>query len=175
MGKSLIIKGADFSENGMRETVVTVDKSALYNKGGVLITAENFMSQGSPDTSYNYIKADGSAIGGASNVGVKMFSSKFDAEDYETLVVTFANLPSGAVSTLGWQIGIGFTDSNDVPIKAYTANSDAIGDKIIKVAADFSGEVAIPTGTKWVYITDYFARIDQLATHSVVLKKVAVS
>ena len=175
MGKSLIIKGADFSENGMRETVVTVDKSALYNKGGVLITAENLLSQGNKDANYNYIKTDGSAIINATNVSAKIFSSKFDAEDYETLVVTFANLPSGAVSTLGWQIGIGFTDSNDVPIKAYTANSDATGDKIIKVPANYSGKVAIPTGTKWIYITDSFTKVDQLATHKVVLKKVVVS
>lgn len=174
MGKSLIIKGADFSENGMRETVVTVDKSALYNDGGVQITAENIGEQGNADASYFYALSDGSAVAHSGNVAQKIFSSKFDAEDYETLVVAFAKVPSGTVSTLGWQIGIGFTNINDAPIKVYTAYGSATGDKVIKVDTNFSGEIKIPSGTKWIYITDIVANNTMLSTHSVILKKVVI-
>lgn len=175
MGKSLIIKGADFSENGMRETVVTVDKSALYNKDGVQITTENRSEQGNMDASYFYISTAGNAIVNATNVAQKIFSSKFDAEDYKTLVVKFAQVPVGTVATLGWQIGIGFTDINDTPIKVYTANENATGDKVIKIGTDFSGEIDIPSGTKWIYITDVVSSNEKLSVHSVVMKKVIIN
>ena len=174
MGKSLIIKGADFSENGMKETVVTVDKSALYNNGGVQITAENVESQTSADASYNYIKKDGTLFGSGTDVGQKIFSSKFDAEDYETLVVTFVKVPGGNVGSQYWQFGIGFADANNVPIKAYTSNVDATGDKIVKVNDTFSGEIPIPSGTKWIYITD-IVNATNLSNHSVVLKKSVIN
>ena len=175
MGKNLIIKGADFSENGMHATVVTVDKSALYNESGVQVTSENFEDQGSADALYYYVSNDLTTITSASNLATKIFSSKFDAEGYDTLIVSFSKMPDSVIGVQGFQIGIAFADANNAPIKVYTAYSGASGDNVVKVATDFSGEIDIPSGTKWIYITDKFQYVSKLSDHSVVIKKYVFS
>ena len=67
MGKKLIIKGADFSENGMLETVVTSDRSALYNSQNVEVTSENIGSMKISNTKYFYIRLDNHTLSEGTN------------------------------------------------------------------------------------------------------------
>lgn len=55
MGKKLIIKGADFSENGFHYTVEEIDKSELYYKDNTQVTLQNWSSAASVSSSGNYL------------------------------------------------------------------------------------------------------------------------
>lgn len=186
MGKKLIIKGADFSANGIHEEVLTLDKSALYTynsaqmgTNGELVTADNLSQLVQADTSgYKAAGVNGLASNIHNSPTLRMFAAVFEVGDYDTLKVNMVSMPyqtitGGAVTS--YMFGIGFANENTRIIKAYgPTESEATGDWYVKVAANFNGEIPIPDGTHYIYITDIIENTAALEAHSVVLKKTVV-
>lgn len=174
MGKKLIIKGADFSQNGIHEEVVILDVSALYNKSGVQITAENLSNQPNSEKVLYFAAGVNGLIQIGSNNTQPIFGSKIELENgYTTLAVHFANMV-GTYANNQYFFGIGFANENDRLIKAYGPIDETPGEWYVKVASDFSGEIPIPEGTAYIYITDIIANTAALETHSVILKKTVI-
>lgn len=175
MGKKLIVKGADFSENGIKEVLVTLDKSELYNYQGELVTPENFAQQGQTNAYYCYNRTSDNKIVWGSNLLQKIFSSRIEVEDYEFIDVTFVSAPGSTVGTLGYQISVAFTDADNNTIKAYTSSLEAEGDLYEKIPANFSGVIPIPQGSVYLFVTDYFRNDGSTFNlHKLMLKKYSI-
>ncbi len=157
MGKSLIIKGADFSANGFKYSEVITDVSTLYIKNDEVLTADNWPTLSSSANSkfaaestsgtlllgtgiaYNaYAKADCS---NADKVVVKTraaappqytfygFAIILFTDEQGNIVGGYTNAPIGSTSPSGKTTPLGI----DATIKEYEAN--------------------VPTGAKYVYST----------------------
>lgn len=176
MGKKLIIKGADFSENGMLETVITLDKSALFTSQNVEVTSENVESLTKEDTAYYYIRTlqdNRLLVTSGTNHGTKLFNASIDVEGYDTVEISLNFLFTSNLS-IGFTAPVIFTGAalDDIK-KAYTNVSTQISEDIVEPLGDsvINRVFSIPVGAKYLFITDRLSTIQELDTHKVTLKK----
>lgn len=172
MGKSLIIKGADFSENGMRVTEVTLDKSALYSFSGTLITDENFNTLPNAEHWFYYNRYDINKIASANNNNNRFYCNNFNVEDYTHLEVYMNTVSGLVIPNTGCVFGIAFTNSSGNVIEAYIDSaSEQTGEIYKKVSSPFNTTIIIPEGATKVYIMDNINNSSAYSSHKVILKK----
>lgn len=172
MGKSLIIKDADFSQNGMQESVITLDKSELYSYNNVLITGDNYSEITTENRAYYYVRySDNVAIKGHSIVDF-VFTNMFEVNDYTELEVHLNSVRGNIIPNVGCQFSIAFADSNGEIIKAYiNENSSQSGEIYEKIEAPFNATIKIPENAVTAYIVDTINSSDDFASHKAILKK----
>lgn len=161
MGKSLIIKGADFSANAIeRISVVTkeynklfqvnnADTSTLYNAGEVEYA-------NLPTLDYKkgvYLKVDISSTSGevvGANYGKSAVTEFIDVEDYTSVSITGSCGASGS----GAILLLAFYNSSKKLIHALGCSTNLINGNITKIIGEtFTGtlnDVTIPEGTKYI-------------------------
>lgn len=154
MGKSLIIKGADFSQNGFHYEEQVIDASTLYMQGDVVVTSQNWSDLA---TASNSLLTGENLQGGfLQGYGSKYCcTAKGDCTDaYKVTVKTLNSLPAQGQFN-GYAI-ILFTD-NDGNIKgglttaasSPTPSGKTTAEGVVSSFSEF--ECAVPDGAKKVY------------------------
>lgn len=155
MGKSLIIKGADFSANGFRYSEVVTDASTLYGANETVITSENWADLAtSSNGQFACEETDGTF---ALSYGVKYNAyAKADCSQADKVVVkTRAASPPQSIY-YGFAI-ILFTDAQDNIVGGYTnapTESTSPSGKTTPLGLDTTFkeyEANVPAGAKYVY------------------------
>lgn len=158
MGKSLIIKGADFSSNGFKYTKVIKTVTDLYNYQNVKI--EDWSVQmATPSNGVYYSEKANAVLGKGTALNGTASTLLIDVEDYtHAKVYTKCNIPysPSAPSVLGVAIML-FVDSNNKIIGGYsTANvnsSNTISEGVGAINTMTYFEKEIPTGCRYVVCT----------------------
>jgi hypothetical protein len=151
MGKSLIIKGADFSENGFKYEEVKTTISDLYNYQGVKIT-DWAVQMASGSNGVYYYEKEGALLGKGTGLANIASTLLIDVEDYE--IANVYNMceigPYGIV--LGVAIML-FLDSTQKVIGGFsTANigaTNVVSEGVGQVNTLTSFSKNIPVGTKY--------------------------
>lgn len=158
MGKSLIIKGADFSANGFHYEEVVQDVSTLRIKDNVVLTAENYSTlSDKANTLMAYENNAGSFIE-ATNLIAYTATAKADCEGWEKVRVKVRSniYPQ---STIAGVAALLFTDANNNVVGGITTMSSGSTSPSGKTSgvgiADTlrTFELAVPEGAKYVYST----------------------
>lgn len=157
MGKSLIIKGADFSANGFKFTEVITDASTLYINNDEVLTNENWPTLATYTNSQFVAETTSGSF--TKNYGIKYNAyAKADCSDaVKVRVKTRAASPVQS-SYYGFAI-ILFTDAQDNIVGGYTnapTESTSPSGKTIPLGVDFTVkeyEADVPEGAKYVYST----------------------
>lgn len=181
MGKKLIIKGADFSENGMLESTVVTDGSTLKTIGGTVVTSENIGSLTKADTMYFYVKTNVATpvIDAAASYPYKIFSNRISVDGYDKVEISLKSTNVGAVGNIGFMFSFAFIGAqySDI-IKVYTSYSGASGlpEGVIEYLDEpvVNREYNIPNGAKYICISDLVASASDLDEHEVNLIKYVV-
>lgn len=155
MGKSLIIKGADFSANGFRYTEVVTDASTLYINNDAVATQENWSTL---DTASNSKAAYESSSGSFQFIAGYKYTAyaKADCSDAQKVTVkTRAAAPPQ--STIYGVAIILFTDAGGNIVGGLTnadVDSTSPSGKTTPVgtSTDFKEyEASVPANAKYVY------------------------
>lgn len=157
MGKSLIIKGADFSENGMKETVIKTTVTKLYDKSGEITSWPN----ANADTQYYFFSTDNPKLNTGANNILKAITTKIPVEDYTHVKVRTANQGLSYLnSTVAGEIILAAIDSSNNILGGYCTSTAAeqVGSVPLQpVDKDETQtrifEMDIPTGAAYVVAT----------------------
>lgn len=160
----------------MLESVITLDKSALFTSQNVEVTSENVESLTKGDTAYYYVRIlpdNRLLVTNGTNHSVKLFNASIDVEGYDTVEISLNFLLTSSMS-VGFTAPLIFTgDALDDIKKAYTNVSTEISEDIVEPLGDsvINRVFSIPVGAKHLFITDRLSNIQELDTHKVTLKK----
>lgn len=157
MGKSLIIKGADFSANGFKYSEIVTDASTLYINNDEVLTAENWSTLGTATNSQ--FVAETTSGDFMKYAGIKYNAyAKADCSDAAKVIVkTRAASPVQGIY-YGFAI-ILFTDAQDNIVGGYTnapIESTSPSGKTTPLGLDTTVkeyQADVPAGAKYVYST----------------------
>lgn len=177
MGKSLIIKDADFSNNGFRYQEVTKTITDLYNKSGSKVTDWSVQMSLISQTIY-YSEKAGAVLGVGSNYSNAASTLLIDVEDYQSATVHTKCGVAAGPTVLGCAVML-FLDANQnviggystAPVGATNVISQGVG--TVSVLTDFTKE--IPSNCKYVVCTFHGADASETFTKfKLELKKYAL-
>lgn len=188
MGKSLIIKGADFSENGMKETVIKTTVTKLYDQNGEITSWPN----ADANTRYYYFSTDNPELKTGGNNVQKAITTKIPVEDYTHVKVRIANQGMSYVSSaVAGEIILAAIDSSDNILGGYctSVTAEQVGSVPLQpVNKDETQirifEMDIPTGAAYVIATwdsasptsgaTHFSPLDETNGFELILSKVII-
>lgn len=157
MGKKLIIKGADFSQNGMRETVVERKITTLYDRLGAEVVS--WPLDTTTQTCYYYFSTGNNALKEGEKNPYKAWSGKIAVEDFTHVKVKTANQTFGHINdNVSGMILLAAVDSQNNILAGYCSSDSAeqVGDgvNLTPVGVDGSGirtfELDIPSGAAYI-------------------------
>lgn len=157
MGKKLIIKGADFSQNGMRETIVERKITTLYDKLGAAVVS--WPVDKTTQTCYYFFSKGSNALKEGGNNPDKAWSGKIAVEDFTHVKVKTANQSLGHINdNVSGMILLAAVDSQNNILAGYCSSNSAeqVGDgvNLTPVGVDGSGirtfELDIPSGAAYI-------------------------
>ena len=158
MGKSLIIKGADFSANGFKYQEEVTDASTLYIKNNVVLTSENYATlSSSTEGLMAYEKTNGDFIGNSSIVAYTA-TAKADCSGFDVVRVKVRNNVNKQSTIQGVALLL-FTDENGEILGGYTTmpENDTSPSGVTTGAGNNTElrtfEMNVPAGAKYVYST----------------------
>lgn len=169
MGKSLIIKGADFSENGIRETVIETKITKLYDKNGEITRWPN----NTADVQYYFFSTDNKILKTGDNNLQKAITGKIPVEGYTHVKVRIANQGFTHISsTVAGEIILAAIDASDNILGGYCTSitAEQVGNVPLQpVGKDETQtrifEMDIPTGAAYIVATWDSATTTSGATH----------
>lgn len=154
MGKKLVIKGADFSENGFVVEIVKKEITDLYNRSGGLVETTTTAAE-----SFYFYEASNGNLGGGGNLAGQMitrkgeFGADIDVEDYTDAEIQTrqGQGPIGSVAGVGVMFFLG---ANRQIIGGLSTGNSQRG--CTNVGASFEQRtfsMKIPAGAKYVLCT----------------------
>ena len=157
MGKSLIIKGADFSANGFKYQEEVTDASTLYIKNNVVLTAENYATlSNAAEGMAAYEKTDGDF--NENSILAYTATAKADCSAFDVVRVKVRN-NIFKQSTIQGAALLLFTDVNGNIVGGFTTmpENDTSPSGVTTGAGTSTAlrtfEMDVPSGAKYVYST----------------------
>ena len=156
MGKKLIIKGADFSQNGMR--VAERKITTLYDELGAAVVSWP-LSDTATQTCYYFFSKGNTALKEGSNNPYKAWSGKIAVEDFTHVKVKTANQSFGHISDIvSGMILLAAVDSQNNILAGYCScnSAEQVGDGVNLTPVGIYGsgirtfELDIPSGAAYV-------------------------